>query len=247
VNRALRATAIGVLLLGPVTLSACSSGQVNQTALQARDKVGGTAQLGQLTLREVTLAYPPSGSYARGGEAVLNAAIVNSGGKADTLVSIKGRDFQGVRVTGTGSQVSAALGGTSAPAATTTTASSGAASTTAASPTSPTSSAAAGTAATAPLPSQPPSSDANIQIPSNTAVFLGQNAPHVSLVGFTRPLTPAQSVPVTFTFRDAGSVTMNVIVANPPSELPQPSPYNFKENTEASRPANEAGGGQVGG
>jgi hypothetical protein len=243
VNRALRATAIGVLLLGPVTLSACSSGQVNQTALQARDKVGGTAQLGQLTLRAVTLAYPPTGSYARGGEAVLNAAIVNAGAKADTLVSIKGQDFQGVRVTGTGSQVTAPLGGTSAPAA-----SAGAASTTAASTTaSPTSSAAAGTAATETLPPQAPSSDANIQIPSDTAVFLGQNAPHVSLVGFTRPVTPAQSVPVTFTFRDAGSVTMNVIVANPPSELPQPSPYNFKENTEASRPANEAGGGQVGG
>src|SRR4051795_11076553 len=31
VNRALRAAVIGVLLLAPVTLSACSAGQVNQT------------------------------------------------------------------------------------------------------------------------------------------------------------------------------------------------------------------------
>jgi copper(I)-binding protein len=242
VNRALRATVIGVLLLGPVTLSACSSGQVNQTALQVRDKVGATAQIGKLTLREVTLAYPGTGSYARGAEAVLNAAIVNASAKPDTLVSIKGRDFQGVRVTGTGSQVSAPLGGTSAPAGTTTAASAGAASTTTASPTP---SGAAATAAT--LPPQAPSSDANIQIPGNTAVLLGQNAPHVSLVGLTRPLTAAEAVPMTFTFRNAGSVTMNVIVANPPSELPKPSPYNFEQNTEASRPANEAGGGQIGG
>jgi hypothetical protein len=242
VNRALRATVIGVLLLGPVTLSACSSGQVNQTALQVRDKVGATAQIGKLTLRGVTLAYPRTGSYARGAEAVLNAAIVNASAQADTLVSIKGRDFQGVRVTGTGSQVSAPLGGTSAPAGTTTAASAGAASTTTASPTP---SGAAATAAT--LPPQAPSSDANIQIPGNTAVLLGQNAPHVSLVGLTRPLTAAEAVPMTFTFRDAGSVTMNVIVANPPSELPKPSPYNFEQNTEASRPANEVGGGQIGG
>src|SRR5688500_6382196 len=40
VNRALRAATMGVLLLPPVALSACSAGQVTQTATQERDKVG---------------------------------------------------------------------------------------------------------------------------------------------------------------------------------------------------------------
>jgi copper(I)-binding protein len=244
VNRALRAAAIGVLLLGPVTLSACSSGQVNQTSEQVRDKVGATARVGQLTLRGVTLAYPPTGSYAQGGEAVLQAAIVNQGGKPDTLVSIKGPDFQGVRVTGTGSQATAPLGSTAAPAATTAAAGTTAASTT---PSGSATSGASSPATAATLPSEAPSSAANIQIPSETVILLGRNAPHVSLVGLTRQITPAQAVPMTFTFRGAGSVTVKAIVANPPSELPQTSSYNFQQNTEASRPANEAGGGQVGG
>src|SRR3712207_9405987 len=40
VNRALRAATMGVLLLSPVALTACSAGQVPQTATQNRDKVG---------------------------------------------------------------------------------------------------------------------------------------------------------------------------------------------------------------
>ena len=39
-NRALRAATMGVLLLGPLALSACSAGQVTQTATQDRDKAG---------------------------------------------------------------------------------------------------------------------------------------------------------------------------------------------------------------
>ena len=39
-NRALRAAAMGMLLCSTVALSACSAGQVNQTASQLRDKTG---------------------------------------------------------------------------------------------------------------------------------------------------------------------------------------------------------------
>jgi hypothetical protein len=53
VNRALRAATMGVLLLSPVALSACSAGQVTQTATQERDKVGAMGQVGDLTLRAV--------------------------------------------------------------------------------------------------------------------------------------------------------------------------------------------------
>ena len=50
-NRALRAATLGVLLLSSVALSACSAGQVTQTATQERDKTGSMAQVGDLTLR----------------------------------------------------------------------------------------------------------------------------------------------------------------------------------------------------
>jgi copper(I)-binding protein len=251
VNRALRAAAIGVLLLGPATLAACSAGQVNQTALQVRDKVGTTVSVGKLTLREVELAYPSSGRYDVGSDAVLQMAIVNESPQADTLVSIRSPAFQGVRVSGTGSQVSASLGPTAAPSQSTASSGAGTTAGTSAAGTSAAGTTATGTTATGTTgaagasqsvaqPSQAPSYDTHIPIPGDSAVYLGQNAPHVTLVGLTQAVTPAQSLPVTFTFRDAGSVTMDVIVANPADVLPTPSTYDFE-------PTRKSGTGGVGG
>jgi copper(I)-binding protein len=93
VNRALRAATMGVLLLSPVALSACSAGQVTQTATQERDKVGAMAQVGDLTIRAVQLAAPRDGSYDRGDDAELLMAIVNSGEEPDALVGISGEGF----------------------------------------------------------------------------------------------------------------------------------------------------------
>ena len=242
-NRALRAATIGVLLLGPVTLSACSAGQVNQTALQVRDKVGTSVSVGNLVLRQVQLEYPKSGRYASGDDAVLNMAIVNESLQADTLTSISGPGFAGVRVTGSGSQGTVALGPTAALPQPTAATGSGAAGRSGAAG----SSSAGGGSQGSALPSEAPSTDTNIKIPGETAVFLGKNAPHVALVGLTRPVTAAQSLPITFTFRDAGTVTVNVIVANPDTVLPPGSTYNFQPDEKGNRPNNQVGGGIIGG
>jgi copper(I)-binding protein len=93
VNRALRAATMGVLLLSPVVLSACSAGQVTQTAGQNRDKVGAMAEVGDLSLRAVELAYPSGGSYDAGDDADLLMSISNQGTEADTLVDISGDGF----------------------------------------------------------------------------------------------------------------------------------------------------------
>jgi copper(I)-binding protein len=93
VNRALRAATMGVLLLSPVALSACSAGQVTQTATQERDKVGAMGQVGDLTLRAVQLESPRGGSYDRGDDAELRMVIVNSGVEPDALVGISGEGF----------------------------------------------------------------------------------------------------------------------------------------------------------
>jgi copper(I)-binding protein len=112
VNRALRAAAMGVLLLSPVALSACSAGQVAQTAEQERDKVGGSAIAGDLTLRDARLVYPSTGEYAAGSDARLVVAISNSSQQDDTLVDITGEGFSRAQLSGT-STVSAPAGGAS--------------------------------------------------------------------------------------------------------------------------------------
>jgi copper(I)-binding protein len=100
VNRALRAATTVVLLVSPVALSACSAGQVTQTATQERDKVGAMAQVGGITLRAVELENPRGGSYERGDDAGLRMAIVNGGEEADTLVGISGDGFGDVEIEG---------------------------------------------------------------------------------------------------------------------------------------------------
>lgn len=99
-NRALRAAVMGVLLFSPVALTACSAGQVAQTATQDRDRVGGTAQVGDIILRDARLAYPTGGQYQAGSDAQLIMAISNGGSTDDTLVSISGDGFSSAEVTG---------------------------------------------------------------------------------------------------------------------------------------------------
>ena len=60
-TRALRAALVGVALFSPVALSACSAGQVTQTATQERDKVGAMGQVGELTIRQVEFLSPRDG------------------------------------------------------------------------------------------------------------------------------------------------------------------------------------------
>ena len=99
-NRALRAATMGALLLSPIALSACSAGQVTQTATQDRDKAGPQAQVENITLRSVVLEYPTSGRYDQGDDAELSAALINTSDEADTLVSIESDAFEGVRAIG---------------------------------------------------------------------------------------------------------------------------------------------------
>jgi copper(I)-binding protein len=100
VNRALRAATMGALLLSPLALSACSAGQVTQTATQNRDKAGPAAQVENITLRSVLIAYPSSGAYDPGDDAELQAAIINTSDEADTLLTIESDAFEGVRAIG---------------------------------------------------------------------------------------------------------------------------------------------------
>jgi copper(I)-binding protein len=109
-RRALRAAAMGVLLLSPVALTACSAGQVAQTATQQQN-LGNNVDLGTLHLRSLQLPYPTGGAYSSGDDARLLGAIASSGGTDDTLVSITGDSFTGVEVVNPNAAAPVAAGG----------------------------------------------------------------------------------------------------------------------------------------
>ena len=105
-NRALRAATMGVLLLSPVVLSACSAGQVTQTATQERDKTGAQAQVGDISIREAKLAPADDGGYQSGDNAELQVALVNGGSSADTLESVDGKGFSSAEIANTAARIS---------------------------------------------------------------------------------------------------------------------------------------------
>ena len=260
-NRALRAATMGALLLSPVALSACSAGQVPQTATQNRDKVGPEAAVGDLVMRQITLAYPQDGLYAVGDDAELRMAIVNSDTEADTLVGIEGEAFDGVVVSGQATASPAVPGSPStapgSPAA--------APVTTPAAPTTPgtTPQTTAPVAPTTPgatpsvpaAPSTPAaSSEVDIPIPAGTTVFLGgAGGATVELADLSEELTAGQSIEITLTFERAGEVTVQALVATPERVLPREEPFDFhhEEGEEGSEGAediaredeSDAGGG----
>jgi copper(I)-binding protein len=192
VNRALRATAMGVLLLSPVVLGACSAGQVPQTATQEQN-LGNQADVADLRLRALELPYPTGGIYASGDDARLLGAIASTSDADDTLVSITGDAFESVEVVDP-----------NAPSA-----------------------AAAGTTGTGSL---------DLTVPGGGALFLGNGAgPAVTLVGLSEELTVGEYVDVTFTFEQAGEVTVPVPVGVAARDLPRGEPFDFHPEEEVEQ------------
>jgi copper(I)-binding protein len=191
VNRALGAATAGVLLLSPLALSACSAGQVTQTATQERDKVGAMAQVGDITVRAVELVSPRGASYEAGDDAELTLAIVNSGQETDTLVGVDGEGFGDVEIR------------TAATSGTTTTGTGGSAA----------------------------GSD-EIEIPTDTTVFVDGNDASITLTDLDESLTVGQYLELTLSFENAGDVTVPVTVANPEDEQERGEAFDFHQEEE---------------
>ena len=201
-NRALRAVTLGVLLLSPAVLTACSAGQVTQTEIQDRDKTGPMASAGDLDLREIKLAYPSGGSYQPGDDAELQMAIVNHGSQDDALVDVTGDAFSDVRITGGGTAQGSGGGATGS---------------------------------------------AQVPLPAGSTVFLGQDAPTVTLGNLTRSLTPGQSIELTLRFQNAGEATVQASVDTSNRDLPRAEPFDFSdENKSSNEVAHGAGTGSGG-
>ncbi len=235
-NRALRAATMGALLLSPIALSACSAGQVPQTATQNRDKVGPEAAVGDITLRQITLAHPQDGLYEEGENAELQMAIVNTSTEADTLVGIEGEVFDGVLVSGQATASPAVPGSpsaepvaTTAPAAPTTP---GTTPGTTPQTTAPEATPSPGALPTPTVPAAPStptaSSEVEIPVPAGSTVFLGgASGATVELADLSEELTAGQSIEVTLTFEQAGEVTVQALVATPERVVPREEPFDF--------------------
>jgi copper(I)-binding protein len=180
VNRALRAATMGVLLLSPLALSACSAGQITQTAGQERDKVGAMAEVGQINLRAVEFASPRGGVYENGDDVELRMAIVNESQEDDALVDISGEGFGEVEIDD-GSATSSGSG----------------------------------------------SGADEIEIPADDVVYIDGEDLTVTLTDIDESLTTGQSLELTFTFENAGEVTVPVIVSAPDDEVGRDAGFDF--------------------
>ncbi|WP_164704333.1 copper chaperone PCu(A)C [Blastococcus litoris] len=210
-NRALGAATAGVLLLSPLALSACSAGQVTQTNTQERDKVGAMAQVGDITVRAVELESPRGGGgYEAGDDAEMTLAIVNSGQEADTLVGVDGEGFGGAEIESSGSPATGADSGSSTGTGGTTTGGSGSST----------------------------ASD-EIEIPSDTTVFVDGDEASITLTDLDEGLNVGQYLEVTLSFEDAGDVTVLVTVANPEDVEERGEAFDFHQEEEGGSEGTE--------
>jgi copper(I)-binding protein len=186
---------MGVLLLSPVALSACSAGQVAQTATQEQN-LGNQADVGALHLRALELPYPTGGVYPSGGDARLLGAVASSADADDTLMSIEGDAFDSVEVVDPNATAAAPAG----------------------------------------------TGSLDLTIPAGGTLFIGNGTgPSVTLVGLSRDLGVGQYVEVTFTFEQAGTVTVPVPVGTSARDLPRGDAFDFHPG-EAGGSSVEGGG-----
>jgi copper(I)-binding protein len=196
VNR--RRFGVGVAVILTVLLTAaCAQGKQAQTAHESPAIDGINSDIGSIALRNIFLATPTSGpSYAAGAAVELSLVIVNTGSSDDNLISITTPAASAVSIFGNVSDAAPALSATAGA----------------------TDSSAASTAtASASASSSPPTASA---VPFPVAVAAGQRASFgitdadkvLVLSGLLKQLYPANQIPITFTFQNAGTATLMVPV-----------------------------------
>jgi copper(I)-binding protein len=209
-----------VAVCAALLTSACATGQEAQTAniVPAIDATNGT--VGDLQLNDVSIKPPPNGpSYQLGDAAQLQLVIVNNGHVADTLQSVSSPAASGYQVFATAAEASAATS-PNASSTPSTSASSTPSTSTSGTPSGSTSASGSASASTSASPSAPasgstapPSAPTSLAVPAGQSLSLSVNTVDpVLLIKLTKVLFPGTTVPITFTFANAGTVTLVVPV-----------------------------------
>ncbi|MFI6364797.1 hypothetical protein ACIBG0_18815 [Nocardia sp. NPDC050630] len=192
-----RMVSVAALAAGAaLVLSGCSSGQVAQTATQVAAVNGNHADIDRISLRNVHIVFPATGTdytNAKGGKAIIALSVVNNGETVtDELTSIT-TDLGTVKIT----PPSGASAFQIAPQQTVVAATSPGAATAAKSDehgATPSSSAAPGAAS------------------QKTTVDPEKKPGLIEVTGLTKDITPGLTYPVTFNFKQNGTVTVQVPV-----------------------------------
>jgi hypothetical protein len=188
-TRALR-LGLGVVVIGTALLTAgCATGQDAPTSHEAPVIDGATANVGSMGLHVVLVATPPQKFYAVGGDALMKLVLVNNGHSNDALTSVSAAAFSATSLYTSGSVAGAqAIVDAQTPST---------------------------------APSAAIGSTDAIVVRAGESVAIGQtnDQPAVLLrsltsdgAGADKGLFPGESIPVTFTFKDAGAVTFTVPV-----------------------------------
>jgi len=223
-GRKVLAAALG---LGVAALFAagCGAGQITQTNAQQPAANGSIGQAGPMAVRNVTLAYPADRRYRVGDSAPLVAIIANTGQQDDELVSITSPVAASVVFTPDGPVEIPALralevgkAGEVATRVTPTPTTTSAGAPTSVSGSAPASGSTSVSRSSSVAPTSSPSA-----APSTSAAPAELGRLRVVLTGLTEELVPGKTIAITFTFRDAGSVTIQVPIANPATARPEPT------------------------
>ncbi|MDQ7808039.1 hypothetical protein Q5425_30255 [Amycolatopsis sp. A133] len=219
-----RVLGAGVLALGAaLVLAGCGAGQITQTSTQQAAVNGTHAQVKNIDLRNAAVQYPTSGpGYAAGATPALTLTIVNRGAQDDSLVSVTTEGGGQATIDGSKTIVAAhslVIGPDDAAESTNEVqpTSSGAPSSSSSAPTS--SSAPAGSSSASNSPGNL-TATATSEVPSSGPAAtptapekIGQAT--VTLSALKQPLWPGQVIKVTFVFKNAGPVTVDLPVAAP--------------------------------
>jgi copper(I)-binding protein len=204
-TRALR-LGLGVVVIGATLLTAgCAQGQHAMTAVEAPAIDGATANVGDIGLHAVLVATPPDKFYAVASDAAMKLVLVNNGHSDDSLTKVDAPAFAATTMFASGSVAGAQdivdAHNATAPQA----------------------------------PTTEPGVINAIDIKAGDSVPVGQtnDQPAILLRSLTaegagedKGLFPAEAIPVTFTFKNAGSVTVRVPVelSKVPNSLSVPPP-----------------------
>lgn len=213
-----------LLAAAAVALSACSSGQVTQTAVKRPSVQGTNATVGDIAIRNAMLAFPESEKHAKGGTAQLLITLVNTGGEADTLVGVETSaarfaGLSGASPSGSASPSASATAEASAEATPSAGAPSASAEASPSGEANPSASPAPGIAVGEPNPG----ASVRLDLPPATLVAITASGQQIVLYDLQEDIAPGDLVEVTLRFEKAGAVTLRLPVAPPTTPLPRAS------------------------
>jgi copper(I)-binding protein len=231
---------LGLAVAASLLTAGCAAGQLAATADQNPTQDGTDAAIGSIALRGVAVQTPPTGvAYQVGSDAQLRIVLANSSRTADRLTSITTSvaagwgafkttaDANAVRAAdesgGASSSASAPSSSSSAPAAASSAptatpgaslSANGGSQPAGSSSSSATSSASSSATSSAPAAPALPTPQTSVTIPPQGRVLFGVPAATgaLMLMHLKSKVYPGSSLTLTFTFADAGSITIVVPV-----------------------------------